>query len=77
MAKGQRHRADDTVLLLDGENLTAERLDIASIEMRSAITGRSLSGIDEPCCVAADLRPSCGSWLLASAHIAAHRQWFT
>ena len=33
MAKGQRHRAEDAVLLPDGDSLTADQLDNASGEM--------------------------------------------
>ena len=41
MANGRR-QANDTIFLLDGENLTAERLDVASIEMLRAFSGFGL-----------------------------------
>ena len=49
MAKGQRHRADDTVLLLDGENVTAERLDVASIEILRAFSDFGLRRFSAQC----------------------------
>jgi hypothetical protein len=44
MAKGQRHSANDTASLLDGENLTAEQLDVASIEMLKTFSDFGLAG---------------------------------
>jgi hypothetical protein len=37
MAKKQRETANDVVFLLDGETLTGERLDVASIDAASLL----------------------------------------
>jgi hypothetical protein len=42
MAKKQRDAANDVVFLLDGENLTGERLDVASILMLQAFSDLGL-----------------------------------
>jgi len=49
MAKGQRRRADDTALLLDGENLTAEQLDNASVDMLQNYSVFGLRCLVEQC----------------------------
>jgi hypothetical protein len=49
MAKKQRETANDVVFLLDGENLTAERLDVASIEMLKAFSDLGLRCFAEQC----------------------------
>jgi hypothetical protein len=48
MAKGQRHRADDAVLLSDGGGLTRE-LDIASVEMLQYHADIGLRNFAEQC----------------------------
>jgi len=49
MAKVEPRRASDVVLLLDGENLTAERLDVASIEMLQTFSNIGLRCCAEQC----------------------------
>jgi hypothetical protein len=49
LAKGQRHRADDIVLLPDGKNLTVEQLDAASVEMLQNYTDIGLRCFVEQC----------------------------
>jgi hypothetical protein len=49
LVKGRRHRSDDTILLPDGDSLTADQLDNASVEMLQSYSDFGLRCLVEEC----------------------------